>query len=282
MDHKWLVTFLEHRIGDKRIIRLIRKWLKVGIRENDKVQRNLRGTPQGAVISPILANVYLHYVYDLWVQQWRKKRARGDMIVVRYADDTVVGFQFERDAKAFLQNLKQRLTRFGLSIHPEKTRLISFGRFAQERCRKRGLGKPETFDFLGFTHYCGKSRKSKAFVLGRRTIKKRLRAQLREIKAELRRRLHRPIRETGEWLRRVLTGHLNYYGVPGNSKTLSSFFYHVGWLWLRALRRRSQRTRMTWERFNRRRDSYFPKVRIVHPLPWERFDAKTRGRSPVR
>lgn len=204
------------------------------------------------------------------------------MIVVRYADDTVVGFQFERDSEAFLQYLKQRLNRFGLSIHPEKTRLISFGRFALERCRKRGLRKPETFDFLGFTHYCGKSWRSNAFVLVRKTIKKRLRAQLREIKTELRRRLHRPIRETGMWLRRVLMGHLNYYGVPGNSKTLSSFFYQVGWLWLRALRRRSQRTRMTWERFNRLIDPYFPKVRIVHPHPGERFDAKTRGRSPVR
>lgn len=282
VDQEWLMRFLAHRIRDKRLLRLIRKWLKVGVIENGLVIRSDKGTPQGAVVSPVLANIYLHYVFDLWVNNWRKRKARGDVVVIRYADDTVVGFQYNQEAKAFIRELEERLRKFELALHPEKTRLIRFGRYAIDQCRERGVRKPATFDFLGFTHYCTRSYKNGWFVVVRKTIRKRMRAQLREIKAELRRRINKPIAETGKWLNRVLTGHLNYYSVPGNLKSVSSFFYGVSWHWLRILRRRSQRHRMTWERFGRILKAFFPVIKVIHPQPLHRFDARTRGRSPVR
>jgi RNA-directed DNA polymerase len=282
MDHDWMMRFLQHRIADRRLLRLIRKWLKVGIAEEGQRVPQERGAPQGAVISPILANVYLHYAYDLWVNQWRKRHALGEVIVVRYADDTLLGFEHRQDAEAFRCALSERLERFGLALHSQKTRLLQFGRYARQARHRAGLGKPETFDFLGFTHFCSEARGSGRFVIGRKTIAKRMRAQLAEIKAQLRRRLHRPVHETGRWLNRVLRGHLAYYAVPLNIPNISAFFYQVGRLWIRALRRRSQRSRMTWERFSRLRARYFPRIRTMYPLPGHRFDAKTRGRSPVR
>lgn len=282
VDHDWMMKFLQHRIGDKRILRLISKWMKVGITEDGERRRSTKGTPQGAVISPLLANIYLHYVFDLWSHAWRKRHAKGDVMIIRYADDTVVGLQHKHEARRFLEQLKERMRKFGLELHAEKTRMIRFGRFAARQRKERGLGKPETFDFLGFTHYCSRARKSGKFIVGRKTIKKRMRAQLQAIKIALRRRLHRPIGETGQWLHRVLKGHLNYYAVPGNMSSLESFCQQVKLYWLKSLRRRSQRSRMTWDRFSRLLKIFFPPIQILHPLSAERFDAKTRGRSPVR
>ena len=282
MDHDWTIRFLEHRIADKRLLRLIVKWLKVGSIEDDRRVPQTRGAPQGAVISPILANVYLHYVYDLWVHQWRRRHADGDMAIIRYADDTVLGFQHRSTALAFRQALEGRLERFGLALHPDKTRLLEFGRYAERRRARRGEGKPETFNFLGFTHYCARARRGNGFVVGRRTIGSRLREQLRAIKQGLRRRLHRPLPETGRWLNQVLRGHLAYYAVPGNGPQISSFIYRVRRLWLKMIRRRSQRSRMDWARFVRVLARYIPSPRILHPHSMHRFDARTQGRSPVR
>ena len=282
MSHAWIIRFLEHRIADKRILRLIAKWLKVGIIEDGRVTRGQVGAPQGAVISPILANVYLHYVYDLWVQRWRQTKATGDVIVVRFADDTIVGFEHEHEAKAFLHDLHERLRAFELALHPDKTRLIRFGRHAAKQRARRGEGKPETFDYLGFTHFCTRSRKWGSFVIGRKTIKKRMRAKLKAIKVELRKRMHDPIAETGVWVQQMLQGHLNYYAVSGNHPSMWWFCNQVRWLWLKALRRRSQNARLSWERFTRLVDRFFPPIKVLHPLPCHRFDAKTRGRSPVR
>jgi RNA-directed DNA polymerase len=282
VDHEWMMKFLQHRIGDKRILRLISKWMKVGTIDDGERRRSTQGTPQGAVISPLLANVYLHYVFDLWSHAWRGRHAQGDVIIVRYADDTVAGFQHAHEAGRFLEQLKERMRKFGLELHAEKTRMIRFGRFATRQCKERGQGKPETFDFLGFTHYCSRARKSGKFIVGRKTNKKKMRAQLQAIKSALRRRLHRPVGETGQWLHRVLTGHMNYYAVPGNMRSLESFSQQVKIYWLKSLRRRSQRSRMTWERFSRLLKMFFPPIRILHPLPAVRFDARTQGRSPVR
>ena len=282
MSHEWILRFLRHRISDKRILRLIAKWLKVGITEGTQVTRSSRGAPQGAVISPILANVYRHYAFDLWSHVWRRKKASGDVIVIRYADDILLGFQHEREARAFLQDLQARLRKFELALHPKKTRLIRFGRHAAEQRKRLGQGKPETFDFLGFTHFCTRSRKYGSFVIGRKTIKKRMRAKLQEIKMELRKRMHDTIAETGAWLSKVLKGHLNYYAVSGNDHSLWWFFNQARWYWLRSLRRRSQRAFMNWAKFTRLVDRFFPPIRILHPLPCHRFDARTRGRSPVR
>ncbi len=282
MGHSWILRFLEHRIADKRILRLIAKWLKVGIVEDGRVTRCSRGAPQGAVISPILANVYLHYAYDLWVHRWRRTTATGDVIVIRYADDTIVGFQHEHEAKAFLEDFEQRLRLFDLTLHPAKTRLIRFGRHAIEQRERLGEGKPETFDFLGFTHFCTRSRRWGSFVIGRKTIKKRMIATLRSIKMELRRRMHDPIAKTGAWVERVLKGHLNYFAVSGNDPSLWWFFKEVRWRWLKTLKRRSQKAFLNWERFTSLTDRYCPPIRVRHPLPCHRFDAKTRGRSPVR
>ena len=281
MAHSWTIRFLEHRIADKRILRLIAKWLKVGITEDGLVTRSERGTPQGAVISPILANVYLHYVFDLWTHRWRRN-ATGDVIAIRYADDTIVGFQHEHEAKAFLHDLQERMRAFELALHPAKTRLIRFGRHAAKQREKLGEGKPETFDFLGFQHFCTRSRKWGSFVIGRRTIKKTMLRQLQAVKMELRKRMHDPIAKTGAWLTQMLQGHLNYYAVSGNGPSLWWYFNEVRWRWIKSLKRRSQRAFMSWEKFTSITNRFFPSIRILHPLPCHRFDARTRGKSPVR
>jgi RNA-directed DNA polymerase len=271
ISQEWLVRFLEHRVGDRRIIRLIQKWLKAGVLEEDRWIEATEGTPQGSVASPLLANVYLHYVYDLWVQQWRTRHATGDMMVVRYADDTIVGFQHRRDAERFLNDLKDRLAQFALSLHPEKTRLIEFGIYAAERRKRRGDGKPEMFDFLGFTHYCTTRRGGIGFQLGRRTQRKRMRAKLHEITETLRQVRHRPIDEQGTWLGTVIRGYFAYFAVPTNTRMLSAFRAHIGERWYCSLRRRSQRHRLTWERMSRLIDRFLPPVRVLHPWPDQRF-----------
>jgi len=281
LDQAWLRKFLEHRIADKRVLRLIDKWLAAGVIEDGKWSATTEGSPQGASVSPLLANVYLHYVFDRWVRQWRKRHARGDMIVTRFADDFVVGFQHLGDAKQFLSDLRKRFAEFNLELHPDKTRLIEFGRFAASNRKERGLPKPDVFEFLGFTHVCGKTRDGR-FWLRRITIKKRMRAKLKQVKAELRRRLHWPIPEQGRWLASVVRGHLAYYAVPGNIDSVSAFRDQVRWLWRQSLRRRSQRHRMTWAHYNRIAERWLPSARIVHPHPSVRFAARTQGRSPVR
>jgi hypothetical protein len=256
------------------MLRLIRKWLRAGVSEDGQWSKTEVGTPQGAVISPLLANVFLHYTLDLWVQQWRKKSAAGDCIIVRYADDFVLGFQHRREAERFLSELRERFTKFGLALHPDKTRLIEFGRFAAENRRKRGDHKPETFAFLGFTHACGRKRLSRGFIVQRRTASKRLRAKLQEVKQALLKRRHEPIPVLGTWLRGVLQGYFNYHAVPGNMATLESFHRETARSWLAALRRRSQRHRLTWPRFVRLVARWLPKPKILHPYPNERFYAK--------
>jgi len=268
------VKFGEHRIADRRVIRLIQKWLKAGVSEEGEWKETKVGTPQGAVVSPLLGNIYLHYVFDLWARQWRRKSARGDMIMVRYADDAVLGFEHRKDAEAFLEQMRERMRKFGLELHPEKTRLIEFGRFAEDNRERRGEGKPETFDFLGFTHMCGKTRKGKWFTVRRQTIKKRLRSKLQAVRQELRKRWHERIAETGEWLRSVVQGYFNYHAVPGNFAALQTFRREVARAWLEALRRRSQRHRLPWERFRSIIERYLPLPRILHPEPGVRFDAK--------
>jgi group II intron reverse transcriptase/maturase len=280
ISHEWLARFLEHRIADKRLLRLIQKWLNAGVMEDGMWSETGVGAPQGATISPLLSNVYLHYVFDLWVQQWRKQQARGDVIVTRFADDFVVGFQYRSDAVRFLSELRQRMTKFALELHPDKTRLILFGKFAAANRKDRGQKKPETFDFLGLTHICGKKR-SGGFLLLRRTVRKRMRAKLQQIKAELRRRLHLPVPEQGQWLRSVVRGHFAYYAVPTNAHSLDSFRTQTARLWLKSLRRRSQRDRTNWGRMNALVARWLPRGRIQHPWPEQRFDVRTRGKSPV-
>ena len=274
LDQAWLMKFLEHRIADKRILRLIQKWLSAGVIEDGNWTETTEGAPQGASASPLLANVYLHYVFDRWARQWRRRHARGDMIVTRFADDFVVGFEHLGDAKQFLRGLRERFAKFNLELHPEKTRLIQFGRFAARNRAERGLGKPETFDFLGFTHFCGKTKDGR-FWLRRITIAKRMRAKLRALKEELLRRRHLPVPVQGRWLGSVVRGHLAYYAVPGNIDAISAFRDEVRRLWLQALRRRSQRTRLTWERLSRLSTRWLPPARIVHPHPVARFAART-------
>jgi RNA-directed DNA polymerase len=281
IDHGWLLKFLEHRIADKRLLRLIRKWLKAGVIERGEWSETVEGTPQGASASPLLSNVYLHYVFDLWADQWRRRHARGDMVLVRFADDYVAGFQHRDDAERFLAELRDRLAKFGLELHAEKTRLIQFGRFAAQQREQRSLGKPETFDFLGFTHMCGKTRSGR-FALRRVTISKRMRAKLRQVKEELVHRRYQPIPEQGEWLGSVVRGHCRYYAVPGNYKAVDAFREEAVKHWYRALRRRSQRASLTWERMGRLDARWIPPAKIMHPWPNARFDARTRGRSPVR
>jgi RNA-directed DNA polymerase len=274
VNHDWMIRFVEHRVGDRRIVRLIQKWLKAGVMEQERWIETEEGTPQGSVISPILANLYLHYVLDLWVDQWRRKKATGDVIIVRYADDAVLGFQYQDEAKRFLRELQERIGKFGLELHPEKTRLIEFGRYAAERRKQRGEGCPETFKFLGFTHICGTNRKTGYFTIIRQTISKRRAARLKQLHAELRRRLHDSLADTVKWLQSVVRGYFQYHAVPGNEKSLGQFRTHVLRLWLRQIRRRSQRNCWTWERFLERLGGLLPEVCILHPYPTERFDAK--------
>lgn len=272
IDHEWMMKFLTHRIADKRILRLIRNWLKSGIIEEGCRVPAERGTPQGAVISPLLANIYLHYAYDLWIAQWRHRHASGDVIVVRYADDTVVGFQYESEANQFLRALRMRLAEFGLALHPDKTRLIRFGRYAVENRREREQKKPETFDFLGFTHCCSQTQ-NRQFKLLRLTVKKRMRATLAAIRAKLMQRRHEPVGKTGKWLGKVVSGYLNYHAVPGNLLRLQGFVSEVCRAWRHALLRRSQHHRMPWSRFNKLASRFVPKLKVLHPYPEERFFA---------
>jgi RNA-directed DNA polymerase len=273
LDQSWLVKFVEHRVADQRILRLIQKWLKAGVMEEGKWSEPETGTPQGAVISPLLANIYLHYAFDLWVNVWRQKWAQGEVVVVRYADDTVLGFQYQADADRFLENLRERLKMFGLELHPDKTRRIEFGRFAVQNRKKRGEGKPGAFDFLGFTHISGKDRNGN-FALKRKTIAKRMRAKLQEIKQQLRRRMHDPVEQTGKWLKSVMQGYFNYYAVSGNMGRLHVLRARVTRLWLRTLRRRSQRHRLTWARMHRLAVRWLPIPRVLHPYPGRRYAAQ--------
>jgi len=270
ISQQWLVRFLEHRIGDRRIIRLIQKWLKVGVLENGIVAVSDRGTGQGSVISPLLANIYLHYALDLWAERWRRREATGDMIFVRYADDFIVGFQHEADARRFLDEMRKRLQEFALSLHPDKTRLIEFGRFAAANREQRGLGKPETFNFLGFTFMCGKSRQG-FFLLKRKTRRDRMRAKLRMVKQEMRRRMHQPIPEQGRWLWHVVRGYFNYHAVPMNTRALAVFRAEIARSWHRVLNRRSQKANLTRVRMDKLIDDWLPKPRILHPWPDQRF-----------
>jgi group II intron reverse transcriptase/maturase len=269
ISHEMLVKFVEHRIADRRVVRLIQKWLNAGVLEDGKRMRSEAGTPQGGVISPLLANIYLHYVFDLWVRDWRRQ-AKGDVIVVRYADDIIVGFQHEWEARRFWSELRDRFAGFGLELHPEKTRLIEFGRHAAEDRKRNGRGKPETFDFLGFTHICGKTRRGR-YALVRHTMRKRLRAKLREVKDAFRWRWHDPVPEVGKWLASIIRGHLNYYAVPLNFEAIAAFHYQVVRLWRRGLSRRSHKAKVTWERMRRIARRFLPRPRIVHPWPDQRL-----------
>jgi len=270
VDHEWLTKFVEHRIADQRVVRHIKKWLKAGVLEDGKRTRTEEGTPQGGSISPLLANIYLHYVFDLWAQSWRRKQTHGDVIIIRYADDICAGFQTKADAERFLRDLRERFRKFNLELHPDKTRLIEFGRFAAENRKRRGRGKPETLDFLGFTHCCGKKRNGKFAVL-RQTKRKRMRAKLKEIKQELRLRMHDPVPEVGAWLKSVVRGHMQYFSVPRNQTAVGLFRIEVIKLWFRTLRRRSQKTRVNWERMKRLVKRWIPNARVMHPYPEQRL-----------
>jgi group II intron reverse transcriptase/maturase len=285
MDHEWTMQFVEHRVADPRVLRLIRKWLRAGVSEDGQWSESKVGTPQGAVISPLLANIYLHYAFDLWVKAWRKKVARGEMIVIRYADDAVLGFEHRAEAVRFQKELGERLAKFGLELHPEKTRLIEFGRYAIERREKRGEGKPETFNFLGFTHICGTSHKTGYFTVHRRTIGKRMAAKLKDIRVKLRTRMHARVRGTVQWLVQVVRGYFQYHAIPGNGARMRAFRKDVLRIWYQALRRRSQRSHLTWERFLERLAVLLPPVQVLQPYPSVRFDAKhpnIRGKNRVR
>jgi len=275
LSHEWLVKFVEHRVADRRVVRLIQKWLNAGVLEDGRRTRVEEGTPQGGSASPLLANVYLHYVFDLWAQAWRRKQADGDMIIVRFADDIVVGFQTKADAVRFWAELIERMRKFSLELHPEKTRLLEFGPFAAENRKKRGEGKPETFNFLGFTHICGQKRGNGRFTVLRQTIRKRLQAKLSEVKAELKRRMPDPIPEGGQWLRSVVGGHIRYYGVPTNRAALYTFRFPVGRLWHRTLLRRSQKARVLWDRMRRLIGRWLPPARTCHPYPLRRLGVIT-------
>ena len=275
ISHEWLVKFIEQRIADRRVVRLIQKWLNAGVLEDGKRIRVEEGTPQGGSASPLLANVYLHYVFDLWVQAWRQKRAHGDVIVVRFADDIVVGFNSQADADQFRAELTERMKKFHLEMHPEKTRLLEFGPHAIDQRQCRGEGKPETFNFLGFTHICIKKRSNGRFTVLRQTIRKRLQTKLNEVKAELRRRMHEPIPKQGKWLRAVVGGHSRYYGVPMNQPALAVFRFRVGWLWHRSLSRRSQNGRVLWDRMRRLITRWLPLPSVCHPYPLRRMGVVT-------
>ena len=275
LSHEWLVKFIEHRIADRRVVRMIQKWLNAGVLEDGKRIRVEEGTPQGGSASPLLANVYLHYVFDLWVQAWRQKRAHGDVIVVRFADDIVVGFHSKADADQFRAELTERMRKFNLELHPVKTRLLEFGPHAIDSRQWRGEGKPETFNFLGFTHICVKKRSNGRFTVMRQTMRKRLQAKLNEVKAELQRRMHEPIPELGKWLQAVVGGHIRYYGVPMNQHALHIFRFQVGRLWHRTLSRRSQTGRVLWNRMRRLITRWLPPPRPCHPYPLRRMGVIT-------
>lgn len=281
LDHGWLVKFIEHRVADRRVVRLIQKWLRAGVLEDGKRVQSEVGTVQGGSISPLLSNIYLHYVLDLWVQQWRQKQAHGESIFVRFADDFVAGFQHRHEAEQFLAELRERFAKFGLELHADKTRIVEFGRYAAQNRRKRGDGKPETFNFLGFTHRCGRTRKGYFTVL-RQTMRQRWQAKLRALKSELRRRMHTPVAEQGAYLRTVLLGHYGYYGVPLNGLAISAFRGAVGYLWRMILRRRSQNGSMSWRRMQRLTRQWLPTARICHPYPLVRLGVITQGRSRMR
>ena len=281
IEHDWLVKFIEHRVADTRVVRLIKKWLHAGVLEDGRLEQSELGTVQGGSISPLLANIYLHYAFDLWVKQWRGRDARGDVIAVRYADDWVAGFQYRDDAERFQRAVAERLGQFGLKLHPEKTRLIEFGRFARENRSRKGQGKPQTFDFLGFTHCCGKTRKGKFMVL-RLTSAKRLRAKLQAVKIELRRRMHHPIPEQGQYLRAVVAGHGRYFGVPCNGARLRTLRFQLAGLWRRTLCRRSQSRDLPWRRMYRLMAHWLPVPHICHPYPNQRLIVTTQGRSRMR
>jgi group II intron reverse transcriptase/maturase len=275
IDHGWLMKFVGHRIADQRVLRLIQKWLNAGVLEDGKRTRVEEGTPQGGSASPLLANIYLHYAFDLWVQSWRRKQAHGDVIVVRFADDIVMGFQSKAEAERFQAELVARLRRFRLELHPEKTRLLEFGPLAAENRRRRGQGKPETFNFLGFTHICGKKRSNGRFTVLRQTIRKRMQAKLSEVKATLRRRMHEPVPKVGAWLRSVVAGHIRYHGVPTNGRAIHTFRFQVARLWHRALSRRGQNGGVRWDRMRRLIDRWLPPALICHPYPLRRLGVIT-------
>ncbi len=281
LDRDWLRKFPGHRIADKRVLRLVDKWLAAGVIEDGRWSETPQGSPQGASVSPLLANIYLHYVLDLWADWWRRHVAHGDVIIVRFADDFVMGFEEYQDACRFLHDLRERFAKFGLELHPGKTRLIEFGRFAAANRQKRGAGKPETFDFLGFTHICAKMRDGR-FWVRRITVSKRMRAKLAEVRDQLRQRRHQPVPEQGRWLGSVVRGHCAYYAVPGNRKAVAAFRTQVTRHWQAELRRRSQRSRLDWKRMNRLATRWLPPARVMHPFPDVRFGVRTRGRSPVR
>lgn len=281
LDHGWMMKFVQHRVADPRILRLIQKWLKVGVMEEGQWRETEEGTPQGSGISPLLANIYLHYVFDLWVEVWRRKCARGDVIVVRYADDSVLGFQYQAEADRFLEDFQERLGKFGLELHPEKTRRIEFGRYAERNRKKRGEGKPETFDFLGFTHISGKSRKGN-FIVKRKTMAKRMRSKLQEMKRLLRERRHEPVPDTGEWLKSVVRGYFNYHAVAGNLDSLGVFRERLSRFWWHSLKRRSQKSRLSWERMHRLLERWLPRPRVLHPWPELRFAVRNQDRSRMR
>ena len=282
VDHDWLIRFVEHRIADRRVVRHIKKWLNAGVMQDGVCTVAQQGTPQGSSVSPVLANIYLHYAFDLWAQWWRRKRARGEVVIVRYADDIVTGFQYRSDAEQFLTDMRQRCQKFELQLHPDKTRLIQFGRFAIDTRNRRGEGKPETFEFLGFTHSCSKTRNGK-FMVRRLTSKSRLRAKLQRVKTTLRQHMHAPVAQVGRWLAAVVRGHCQYFAVSGNSRAVGSFRTQVIRYWFWTLRRRSHKTRITRVRMQRLIRRWIPNVRIMHPYPTEDcLCVMTRGRSPVR
>ena len=276
IDHGWMIKFIEHLIADQRVVRHVEKWLKAGVLEDEKVRQETEGTPQGGSISPLLCNIYLHYVIDLWVDRWRSREAKGEVIAVRYADDFVLGFQSEAEARRCLAELRERLARFNLELHPKKTRLIEFGRYAEVNRRRRGEGKPETFDFLGLTHYCAKTRKNRRFIVGRKTQSKRMRAKLQQLREELRRRMHCPVPETGQWLRRVVQGYYNYHSVPRNGAAMRAFTRALLKHWWKILRRRSHKSNCDWQRFYHRiARRWMPKLRVMHPYPEHRLNVTT-------
>jgi len=281
LDHAWMMKFVQHRVADPRMLGLLQKWLKAGVMEEGQWRETEEGTPQGSGISPLLANIYLHYVFDLWVGVWRRKCAHGDVMVVRYADDSVLGFQYQEEADRFLEDFRERLGKFGLELHPEKTRRIEFGRWAERNRKKRGEGKPATFDFLGFTHISGKSRKGN-FTVKRKTIAKRMRAKLQEIKQQLAVRRHDSVPKTGEWLRSVVRGYFNYHAVPGNIDSLGVFRERLSRLWRQSLMRRSQKHRLDWERLHRLLECWLPRPRVLHPWPELRFAVRNQDRSRMR